>query len=174
MTNERQVLQHSALVQGGDDGRQCSCSSSPEPSTTCADVGRNPQPPNLKGMKVDSGLSRKGTGKVEQCTTSLLDGCVEGDTEAARDGGMKQIEVLFCKSRRVVCLLIYFTAYMTDTHTTPCIYSDHCNIVRLKSCYDINAIGVMHKYRYPHRDTWSCQNIRRLRSTFSDLQGRND
>ena len=40
-------------------------------------------------MKVDEGLNRKGTGKVEQCAASVPDGCVEGDTEAVRDGGRK-------------------------------------------------------------------------------------
>ena len=40
-------------------------------------------------MKVDESLSRKGTGKVEQCATSVPDGCVEGNTEAVRDGGRK-------------------------------------------------------------------------------------
>ena len=90
VANERQVLQHSALVQGGDDGWQCSGGSSPEPSTTCADRRTKSTATKPEGqMKVDESLSRKGTGKVEQCAASVPDGCVEGDTEAVRDGGRK-------------------------------------------------------------------------------------
>ena len=81
VANERQVLQHSALVQGGDDGWQCSGGSSPEPSTTCADRWTKSTATKPEGqMKVEESLSRKGTGKVEQSAASVPDGCVEGNT----------------------------------------------------------------------------------------------
>ena len=90
MGNEREVGQHSMMVQGGDNSRECGSGSSPEPSTTCANCGTKSTATEPEGqMKVVERLSRKGTGKVEQCAASTQDGCVKGDTEAVRDGGRK-------------------------------------------------------------------------------------